>query len=238
MCDCTPRKKLIHLYWLTTFALFAAAIVRLVFYTPDEVTMGPIQKIFYLHLPVAIATGMACMVTFIAGIGYLIKREMFWDDLSSAAARISVQLCAVVLLTGMIWGKSAWGQWWTWSPRLTFSLILWLLYLVYLTVRMSIESKQRRAVISAVYAIIAFLDVPLVWLSTKLMPDIHPQSIELAGSMKITLAMWFVPVFMMAAGLLIAKFKLNERIRVAEIGTTAAFEPVMSAKFQYQGGVA
>ena len=88
-------------------------------------------------------------------------------------------LCSIVLLTGMIWGRGAWGLWWTWSPRLTFSLMLWLLYVVYLIIRNSIESSQRRAVISAVYGVIAFLDVPLVYLSARLMPDIHPASIEL-----------------------------------------------------------
>jgi heme exporter protein C len=100
----------------------------------------------------------------------------------------------------MIWGHSAWGQWWTWSPRLTFSLVLWLLYVVYVMIRASIESPQRRALISAVYGTIAFLDVPLVWLSVRLMPDIHPTSIALAWPMKLTLIAWFVPVILLSAG--------------------------------------
>ncbi len=70
------------------------------------------------------------------------------------------------------------------------------------------------------------------------MTDIHPTSIQLAGSMKITLLSWFVPVFMMVAGLIIAKWKLNERNRVAEQEQTAPFQPVISARFQYQGGAA
>jgi len=207
---CTPRKIFIRAYWLVTFALFAIAIGAVIEYAPDEETMGPIQKIFYLHLPVAISTFLACLVCFIASLGYLVQRKTWWDDLAAAAARVAVQLCAVVLLTGMIWGKSAWGQWWTWSPRLTFSLVLWLLYVVYLTVRVSVESGQRRAVISAIYGIIAFLDVPLVWLSVRLMPDIHPESIELAAPMKLTLALWFVPVVLLTAGLIVAKFNLNQ----------------------------
>ncbi len=238
MRNCTSRCWFIRFYWLVTFALFVVAIVRLVLYTPTEATMGEIQKIFYLHLPVAISTFLACLVSFVAAIAYLIKRTVVFDDLSSAAARVAVQLCAVVLLTGMIWGKSAWGQWWTWSPRLTFSLVLWLLYLVYLTVRMSIESRDRRAVVSAVYAVIAFLDVPLVWLSTKLMPDIHPQSIELAWPMKLTLIAWFVPVFMLAAGLIVARFKLNQITRQREEAHSAAFEVLPNPRFGYSGGAA
>src|ERR1043166_3989344 len=178
-------KCVIRAYSMLTLAAFGVAGAMLLAYTPTEATMGPIQKIFYLHLPVAIATFLACAVCFFASIGYAIKRDRAFDHLASASARVAVLTCSIVLLTGMIWGKSAWGQWWTWSPRLTFSLVLWLLYVVYLTVRVSVESGQRRAVISAIYAIIAFLDVPLVYLSVKLMPDIHPSSIELAPQMKL-----------------------------------------------------
>jgi len=223
------------IYWIVTAALFTAALVMLVTYTPTELTMGPIQKIFYLHLPVAISTFLACLVSCIASIAYLTQRKPVWDDLASAAARVSVQLCSVVLITGMIWGRSAWGQWWTWSPRLTFSLVLWLLYVVYLTIRMSIESPQRRAAVSAVYAILAFLDVPLVWLSVRLMPDIHPTSIELPPSMKLTLAMFFVPVLMLSAGLIALKFKQNQHSRVSSAPT--AEEPI-SPPLRWAGGAA
>ena len=211
MASCT--KRFIALFWLTTLGLFAAAIAVLLTYTPTEATMGAIQKIFYLHLPVAISTFLACLVSFIASIAYLTQRRAIWDDLASASARVSVQLCSVVLLTGMIWGRSAWGQWWTWSPRLTFSLVLWLLYVVYLMTRASFESPERRAIVSAVYAMIAFLDVPLVYLSVRLMPDIHPTSMALAPEMKGTLGLFFAAVTVMAAGLVVAKMALNTRER-------------------------
>lgn len=207
------QKLLIGGYTATTLASLAAALVVLVLYTPDEATMGSVQKIFYLHLPMAICAFFACLTVFVAGIGYLWQRRSWWDDLASAGASVAVVLCSGVLLTGIIWGKSAWGQWWTWSPRLTFSLMLWLLYVVYLMIRTSIESPQRRAVVCAVYGISAFLDVPLVWLSARLMPDIHPAGIELSGPMRLTLALWFVPVVLMAVGLVIAKFTLNRRMR-------------------------
>ncbi|CAN5436477.1 cytochrome c biogenesis protein CcsA [soil metagenome] len=207
------RNLLIGGFWAFTLALFVVALVRVVKFTPDESTMGPIQKIFYLHLPVAINTFLACLVAFIASIGYLSQRKTWWDDLASASARVAVQLCTIVLITGMLWGKSAWGQWWTWSPRLTFSLVLWLLYTVYLIIRSSIESAERRALISAVYAIIAFLDVPLVYLSVRLMPDIHPAGIELASEMKLTLVLWFAAVTVFSAGVIAAKYGLNRMER-------------------------
>lgn len=198
-------------WWLLTAASFAAALAMVVWYTPQEQTMGAVQKIFYLHLPTAINTFLACVTVCVASIGYLWQRESWWDDLAHAAAKVAVLLCSVVLLTGMIWGRAAWGTWWTWSPRLTFSLVLWLLYVVYLMIRPSIDSPQRRALVSAVYGLVAFLDVPLVYLSVRLMPDIHPTNVVLTQSMKLTLLAWFVPVTMLAAGLVVSTYRLHRR---------------------------
>lgn len=188
-------------YWAIAMATLAGAIVMLFAYTPVEATMGPIQKVFYVHLPAAINAFTACLVVCVASAGYLAQRKTAWDDLAASAAKVAVVLCSVVLLSGMVWGRFAWGKWWTWSPRLTFSLLLWLLYVVYLIIRSSIESSRQRATVAAVYGIVAFLDVPLVWLSVRLMPDIHPTSVTLAPEMKLTLAVWFVPVTLIMIGL-------------------------------------
>ncbi len=209
----TARRAFGPVYWTITIALLATGLWMSAFYAPTESTMGPIQKIFYFHLPVAINTFIACFVVFVASAGYMMQRTAMWDDLAEAAARVAVLLCSVVLLTGMIWGRNAWGHWWTWSPRLTFSLVLWLLYVVYLMVRPSIESSQRRALVSAVYGIVAFLDVPLVYLSVKLLPDIHPSSIRLAPPMQHTLIVWFVAITMLSAGLIVARFRLGRLTR-------------------------
>jgi heme exporter protein C len=168
-----------------------------------------VQKIFYIHLPVAICTFAAAFVVFVAGIGYVMQRHAWWDDLGAAAGKVTALFCAIVLLTGMIWGRSAWGVWWTWSPRLTFSLVLFLLYVVYIVLRPSIESPQRRAMVSAVYGIAAFIDVPIVYVSVRLLPDIHPSSITLDPRMKLTLLVWFVPVTLLAVGLVTMRYRLN-----------------------------
>ena len=218
-------KHLWAVYGAALAAPTAVATWMLFYYAPVEATMGPIQKIFYVHLPFAINAFVACLVAFIGGVGYLWQRRMMWDDLSAAAARIAVLMCTVVLITGMIWGRVAWGKWWVWSPRLTFSLLLWLLYVVYMLLRPSIESRQRRATVCAVYAVAAFLDVPLVYLSVKLMPDIHPSSITLAPEMKLTLAMWFVPVTLLTFGLIVTmtlKSRLA-RTRADAAGADAAW---------------
>ncbi len=187
-------------YWAVALATLAGAVAMLMAYTPVEATMGPIQKVFYVHLPSAINAFFACLLVCVASVGYLAQRKTAWDDLATAGAKVAVVLCTVVLLSGMVWGRYAWGKWWTWSPRLTFSLLLWLLYAVYLIIRSSIESPRQRATVAAVYGIVAFLDVPLVWLSVRLMPDIHPTSVTLAPQMKLTLGVWFLPVTLIVIG--------------------------------------
>ena len=203
----TPNPRISTAWWALIAAGLAAGAGMSLFYAPVEATMGPIQKIFYVHLPSAINTFVACMLVFIASVGYLMKRQSWWDDLAAAAAQTAVLLCTIVLLTGMIWGKVAWGSWWTWSPRLTFSLLLWMLYVVYLLIRASIDGAQRRALLAAVYGVVAFLDVPLVYLSARMLPDIHPSSIKLESSMKLTLAVCFVPVTMLMVALVTAGYR-------------------------------
>lgn len=202
-------------YWALVCLAVIAAVVRVLGYTPVEATMGVVQKIFYLHLPVAISTLLACGVVFVASLGYLWRRRLWWDDLASAAGKAVVLGASLVLVTGMIWGRLAWGAWWTWSPRLTFSLVLWLLYVAYLVTRASVEGSQRRALVAAVYGVLAFVDVPLVYLSARLMPDIHPASIKLAEPMKLTLALCFVPVTAIMVGLILRGLAANRRRRRA-----------------------
>ncbi|MEI8196298.1 MAG: cytochrome c biogenesis protein [Phycisphaerae bacterium] len=218
------KNKIMLIYWLVTLLTFVGAIVLVFTWTPVAFAMGAnqkIQKIFYFHLPVAINTFLACMTVFIASIGYLSTRKTWWDDLAMAAAKVSVVLCTGVLGTGMLWGHYAWNVWWTWSPRLTFSFMLWMLYVVYVLVRASIESPQRRAVVGAVYGIVAFLDVPLVYLSVKLLPEyepLHPKTTNLTGSISngaMTLTLWlcFIPITLMAVGLVLERYKLARRQR-------------------------
>jgi len=223
-------------YWLLTALAFVVGGAMVAFYAPTESTMGIIQKIFYLHLPSAINTFVAFLVVFIASIGYLIGRKAWWDDLAAAAAKVGVLLCSIVLLTGMMWAKGAWGTWWTWSPRLTFSLLLWLLYVVYLLTRSSVDSRQRKAMISAVYGIVAFLDVPLVYLSARLLPDVHPASVAVAPQMELTLAVCFIPVTLLNIGIIAAGYVRATRAREHQHSETATSPRPMN--LQRLGGAA
>jgi heme exporter protein C len=153
------------------------------FGAPRETTMGDLQRIFYFHVGAAIAGMTAFAVNFAASLMYVIRKNRRWDNLALAAAETGVVFLSMVLVTGPIWAKSVWFIWWTWSPRLTLSLVLCLLYVAYLLIRNYIEDPERRAMVSAVFGIIAFLDVPLVWFSIRLWRDIHPSAMLETGGL-------------------------------------------------------
>jgi heme exporter protein C len=141
---------------------------------PKETTMGDLQRIFYFHVPAAIAGLIAFAINFAASLMYVIRKDRRWDNLALSAAEIGVMFLLMVLVTGPIWAKPAWFVWWTWSPRLTLSLVLCLLYVAYLLIRNYIEDPDRKAMVAAVFGIVAFIDVPLVWFSIRWWRDLHP----------------------------------------------------------------
>lgn len=166
-------------------SLFAFAVVALLgfsayaaFYiAPDEQTMHLVQRIFYLHAPCGMTALVAFFVGFVGNVAYLLKRERKWDWLGVAGAEVGLAFCTVVLLTGPIWAKPAWGVWWAWDARLTSTLVLWLLYVSYLLLRTMIEESERRALVSAFYGVFSFLDVPLVYGSIWWWRTQHPQPV-------------------------------------------------------------
>ncbi len=172
-------------HWITTLvaaALIAVAGYSALFLAPTERTMGLIQRIFYFHVPSAWTGFVAFLLVFIASVAYLLKRRPQWDWLAVSAAEIGVAFFTVVLTTGPIWAKPVWGIWWTWDARLTSTFVLWVLYVSYLLLRTLIADPERRAVVSAVFGIFAFLDVPLVYLSIRLWRTQHPQPVIAGGS--------------------------------------------------------
>jgi heme exporter protein C len=154
--------------------LMAAAQYAIFYYAPIEETMGLVQKIFYLHLPMAWWAMISFFVVFAASILYLLKRDIRFDHVAGAAAEIGVLLSALALITGSLWGRAAWNTWWTWDPRLTTTLVMWFIYCGYLLQRAGMAGRDRQPLVSAVIGIVAFLDVPLVFLSARLWRSIHP----------------------------------------------------------------
>ncbi len=164
------------------FVVMILALYMAFIEAPREKTMGDLQRIFYFHVPAGMIGLLAFAVNFFASVTYLMKKDRRWDGLALAAAESGVVFLAIILVTGPIWAKPAWGEWWTWSPRLTSSLVLWLLYIAYLLIRSYVPDPERRATMSAVFGIIAFVDAPIVWFSIRWWRDMHPSAmIETGG---------------------------------------------------------
>ncbi len=157
-------------------------------YAQTERVMGDIQRIFYVHLPLAwvgfVAFGHACW----GAVRYLATGRPEWDIVSASAAEIGVLFATLVIITGSLWARPVWGTWWTWDPQLVTYLILWFIYVGYLMLRSAAGDDVRQARFAAVFAIVGFVDVPLVWLSARYLRALSPvivtsRSIGLARSM-------------------------------------------------------
>ena len=207
-----------------TSRLIAAALMffagyAALFIAPDEATMHQIQRIFYFHLGSWMAMFSALSIAFVANIAWLITRKAKWDWLGVAAVEVGVISCTAGLITGVLWGRPAWGIWWTWDARLTTAFILWLLYISYLLLRGLIEEPQRRATLSAVFGIFAFLDAPLVYASNRLWRTQHPAPVIFGGensgldpTMSKVLLICIAAMLGMALIALIDRYRL-ERLR-------------------------
>jgi heme exporter protein C len=172
-------------------ALFVGAGICLVgglllafLYAPvDASSMGFSQKIFYYHAPIAETALLAFGIAFVAAIAYLRTQNLKWDRLSLVCVRLGLLFSLLVMITGMIWGKAAWDAWWAWEPRLTTFLLVCFLYIAYFVLRSAVEEEQRRATYAAVFAIIAFIDVPITFFATRFLPEgLHPVVIGTGGS--------------------------------------------------------
>jgi heme exporter protein C len=157
-----------------TFIGMIASLYMAFIYAPTEDIMGNIQRIFYFHMGAVWVATIAFTVVFIASIQYLRKGTRFSDILAYSSAEIGVLFTTLTIITGSIWAKPVWGTWWTWDPQLTTTFILWILYIVYLILRSSAGSDIRKAKFAAVFGIIAFIDLPLVYASARLMRGISP----------------------------------------------------------------
>jgi len=161
---------------LVSLGAYAALYVA-----PDERTMGVIQRIFYFHAATAWAGETTFFVCFLANLLYIWKRQPKYDWLGVTCAEVGVACITVVLITGPIWAHPVWGIWWTWDARLTSTFVLWLLYVSYLLLRTLIEEPDRRALLSALFGVFAFLDVPLVFGAIRWWRTQHPAPVIMGG---------------------------------------------------------
>jgi heme exporter protein C len=165
------------LWALLTYAWLALAGYAALFVAPTELTMGLIQRIFYFHVPSFWTAFIAIATTTVGSIAYLKTRALKWDWLAVAAAELATVFLTIGLVTGPIWAKPVWGVWWAWDARTTSTFVLWAMYVSYLLLRTLVDEPDRRALLSAVVAIFACLDVPLVYFSIWWFRTQHPQPV-------------------------------------------------------------
>ncbi|MGY8763107.1 MAG: cytochrome c biogenesis protein [Fidelibacterota bacterium] len=159
-------------------ALSAINIYIVLSLEPPNLAQGIFGNIFYIHVPVAWTAFLLYLCVMISGILFLIKKDKVWDRRGLAFAEVGTIFMFLVLTTGPIWAKPAWGIFWPWEPRLTTSLILFLIFLGYFMLREFGGNPEQVSRYAAVVGILAFLDVPLIFLSVKFwLPEMqsHPQ---------------------------------------------------------------
>ena len=167
---CTARLEII-----TPLTLLACGLWVFVF-APTETEQGFVQKIMYIHVPSVIVTYLAFFVTFAFGIAYLWKRLLVFDRIAKVSAEIGLIFCAMVLLSGAIWGRPTWGTYWVWDARLTTTLLLFLIFLGYFLLRLSVQDREKEARFASVLGIIGFLDIPIVHKSVEWWRTLHQPS--------------------------------------------------------------
>jgi heme exporter protein C len=161
--------------------LIPGALTLILFYTPIEAVMGPVQKVFYFHVSAAWAGMLSFILAAAAGAGYLSTRGQWWDWLSLSAVEVGLVFNLIAILSGMIWARPIWNTWWVWDPRLTTTAIMELIYLAYFILRSGLETPEARARLGAVYAIVGVITVPLTFFSIRLFRTIHPVVIATGG---------------------------------------------------------
>ena len=203
---------------LAPAAIIAAGVMLalapwLIAQAPYESTMGLIQKIFYFHVPSGFAMFAGAIVCGIASINYLRKGRAASDRLAEAAAELAVLFGLIVLITGPLWARKAWGVWWQWDARLTMSLVLWLMFSGYLLLRRFGGPGSER--LAAGVGIFGMVNVPFVYYSVNVWRTLHPKTtvVPTLGPEMRLVFWWCVLAFVLLfVALLAARIRLAEQL--------------------------
>jgi heme exporter protein C len=200
--------------WLSSAAL-ALGLVMAFGVAPREVSQGNVQRIMYVHPPLAWVAYLAFGVVAAASIAYLVRRAPGADRLAHASAEVGVLFTGLAIATGSIWGKPTWGTWWTWDARLTSVAILFVMYLGYLLLRGTVEDRERAARYCAVLGIVAALDMPLVHFSVYWWRTLHqPPSLMKPGGFTGSAAILWPLLMNLAAFTVLYAYLVAKRVRL------------------------
>jgi heme exporter protein C len=195
-----------------------AMLYMALIYAPTELTQGPAQRIFYIHIGSAIITYVAYAVTCVASIAFLWRRGEAWDMLARASAEVGLLLNTILLLSGAIWGKAIWGTWWSWDARLTSTLILWFIYAGYLMLRAYGGDTPQIARSAAAVGIIGVIDIPIINQSVRWWRTLHPAPIVERANPALPPEMLGAMFVALLAFLLLYAFLTLQRFRVEQLG--------------------
>jgi len=207
---------------IATAIVLVAGYALAFFWAPEDADQGFIQKIFYLHVPLAILALIGFMVAAVHSIQHLRTGDPVHDVRSYVSIHLSVIFGVAVLLTGAIWAKGAWGVWWEWrEPTLVSFLIVFLLYATYYPLRYSVEDRERQARYASVFAITAGAFVPLNFAAVRAAdPFIHPRTFSSAGGLpgEMLLAFLVCLVGMALLWVSLVRFELASKAASADLG--------------------
>lgn len=167
-------QKIFPLLVLAAVVASAVALWMIFMVAPVEVTMGVVQKIFYVHVPSALASYAGFTVAAACSLMYLLRPRNHWDVGARAGAELGLLCSGFTLFSGALWGSKAWGTYWVWDPQLTATLILFLLYFGYVLLRFFGGKSKGAKKMAAVVAIIALVNIPIIHYSVKLWGGLHP----------------------------------------------------------------
>src|SRR6516164_7732956 len=202
-----------------TIAAMLGALYLVFVAVPTDTFQGPVQRIFYVHMAMWLNTFTAFAVVGVASLLYLWKRTARWDNLGRAAAELGLLFCSLGLATGSIWAKPIWGTWWTWDPRLTLTLILWMIYAAYLLLRTLAAEPQQGATLAAILGVSGVVDLYLINRAVYWWRGIHPAVIvnREGGSGLSDPLMQLTLVTCMLAFFLLFLWLLRLRLRAARL---------------------
>jgi len=155
-------------------ALLAWNLHTMFLNVPDELNQGAIFRIIYFHVPSAITSFTGFFFAAAMSIVYLMRKDLRFDAIAASINEVSLAFATITLITGSLWGRIAWGIWWTWDARLTSYFVCWLLYVGYLMLRRAIDDPTTRARLCAVLSIFACADIVIVWKSIEWFRTQHP----------------------------------------------------------------
>ena len=196
---------------------------------PPDRLQGNLQKLMYVHVPAAWLAYLSFVVTAAGSVGWLWRRSAWLDRLASSAAEVGVFFTGLAIAMGAVWAKPVWGVWWTWDPRLVTTALMFFVYLAYLALRRATLDRTERARRSAVFGVVAFVQVPIVhfsvlWWRTLHQPPtvLRPGDPTIDHTMLAALAINLFGFSLLGLWLLTERMRLAAEIEAVEDGQAAA----------------